>query len=72
MTRKRHRAWANTKAIGALDRGCLKRHVMKSCKVKTTTKKVVDGKIKFSGNKNLKGTQLGAQFDSLRYSMCTG
>lgn len=55
--RKRHRAWANTKYIWLLDKGCLKKTQRDSCIVKTTNKKKNGQKKSYSGNKHLKATQ---------------
>jgi hypothetical protein len=59
--RKRHRAWANTKQIGALDRGCLRAAARKKCVLKTTIKKKKGDKVTYSGTKHLKSTQLEPQ-----------
>ena len=55
--RKRHKAWSNCWMVTLLNRGVLSKKREK-CIVKTTQKKVKDGKASFSGNRFLKGTQL--------------
>ena len=55
--RKRHIAWSNSRAICKLDRGRLTRHQREACLVKPTDKKVVNGKVVYTGNKFLKSTQ---------------
>ncbi|CAK9055488.1 unnamed protein product, partial [Durusdinium trenchii] len=58
LTPKRHRAWSNSPQIGILDRGRLTKAHRKGC-IKSTNRKVkTDGKISYSGNRWLKGTQL--------------
>ena len=65
LVRKRHRGWSNSSAIGALDRGFLRKKARDSCVVKTTTKKKrADGKRTYSGNRWLKGTQPGPHQES--------
>lgn len=60
--RKRQVAWANTAAIGELDRGRLKAAARKQCKMKTVKKSVSKtGKKQFTGTKHLKSTQCGAK-----------
>ena len=60
LTPKRHRAWSNSAKIGLLDRGRLSKAQQEKCIVKTTKRKVGQkGKVSFSGNRYLKGTQSG-------------
>lgn len=56
--RKRHKAWSNCWMVTLLNRGVLSKKKREKCIVKTTQKKVKDGKTSFSGNRFLKGTQL--------------
>jgi hypothetical protein len=44
--------------VTLLNRGVLSKKEREKCIVKTTQKKVKDGKASFSGNRFLKGTQL--------------
>ena len=56
--RKRHKTWSNCWMVTLLNRGVLSKKEREKCIVKTTQKKVKDGKTSFSGNRFLKGTQL--------------
>ena len=66
LTPKRHRCWTNSPQAAVLDRGRLSKQQRDSCKVKTVNKKVIKDpngktKVSYSGNRNLKATQLEAQ-----------
>ena len=62
LPRKRHICWSNSSEIGLLDRGKLRKSQREGCIVKTTTKKVKNGKVSYSGTRFLKGTQSATQF----------